>query len=67
MARNHRIKHFAKELASYASAKGSVQFPLDRPVPFGLIAKITRFRVAQNVEKYAAADAKKKRRARSAT
>ena len=33
------VKHFKKELAPYASAKGSVQFPLDRPVPLGLIAQ----------------------------
>ena len=37
-----------------------MQFPLDRPVPFGLIAKIVRFRVKENLAKYAPAGAKKK-------
>ena len=55
------VKHFKNELASYASAKGSVQLPLDRPVPLGLIAKIVQFRVKENLAKYATADAKKKK------
>ena len=55
------IKRFAKDLASYASAKGSVQFPLDRPVPLALIGRIARFRVAENVAKYATPDAKPKK------
>jgi uncharacterized protein YdhG (YjbR/CyaY superfamily) len=59
------IKHFAKDLAAYASAKGSVQFPLDRPVPLGLIGKIARFRVKENVAKYAAADTKTKKAKRA--
>ena len=50
------IKRFAKDLASYASAKGSVQFPLDRPVPLALIGRIARLRVAENVAKYATPD-----------
>lgn len=49
------IKHFKNELDSYSSAKGSVQLPLDRPVPLGLIAKIVRFRVKENLAKYATA------------
>jgi uncharacterized protein YdhG (YjbR/CyaY superfamily) len=53
------IKRFAADLGSYASAKGSVQFPLDRPVPLTLIDRIVRFRVAENVAKYAAPDAKR--------
>jgi uncharacterized protein YdhG (YjbR/CyaY superfamily) len=56
------IKHFKKHLTKYASAKGSVQFPLDRPVPLGLVAKIVRFRVKENLAKYATAGAKKKRK-----
>ena len=55
------IKRFAKNLVSYASAKGSVQFPLDRPVPLALIGRIARFRVAENVAKYAPSDAKRKK------
>lgn len=39
---------FSKELSKYKQGKGSVQFPLDKPIPFDLIAKIVRFRVAEN-------------------
>ncbi|MGH8529975.1 MAG: iron chaperone [Nevskiales bacterium] len=41
------IEKFKKELSAYDSAKGSVQFPLDKPIPFGLIEKIVKFRVAE--------------------
>ncbi|CAG0936047.1 Intracellular iron chaperone frataxin [Thermoflexales bacterium] len=40
---------FKKELAAYESAKGSIKFPLDRPMPFGLISKIVKFRVKENL------------------
>ena len=53
------IKKFRNELSVYKGAKGSVQFPLDKPIPFGLIGKITKFRVKQNLER-AAAKGKKK-------
>lgn len=52
------IKAFEKEIAKYKNAKGSVQFPLDQPIPFDLITRITKFRVQQNIEK---AEAKKKK------
>ncbi|KAF5048214.1 hypothetical protein DSECCO2_452380 [anaerobic digester metagenome] len=42
------IEKFKKELSKYKSAKGSVQFPLNQPIPFDLIEKIVRFRVAEN-------------------
>ncbi len=42
------IARFRKELARYKSAKGSVQFPLDEPLPIELIAAIVEFRVAEN-------------------
>jgi len=45
------IKKFAKELSSYGSAKGSVQFPHDRPLPLGLVRKIVRFRLEENLAK----------------
>lgn len=45
---------FAKELSGYKSGKGSVQFPLNKPLPLKLISKIVKFRVAQNEEKAAA-------------
>ena len=44
------IKAFAKELAGYKFAKGSVQFPLDQPLPLRLIKKITAFRVRESNE-----------------
>jgi uncharacterized protein YdhG (YjbR/CyaY superfamily) len=42
---------FAKELSQYKQGKGSVQFPLDQPMPFELIAEIVKFRVAENNRK----------------
>lgn len=42
---------FAEELAKYKQGKGSVQFPLDKPIPLDLIAKITAFRVTENLAK----------------
>jgi uncharacterized protein YdhG (YjbR/CyaY superfamily) len=45
------IEEFKDELASFESAKGSVQFPLDKPIPFGLIEKIVKFRVKETQEK----------------
>jgi len=53
------IEAFKKELSVYEGAKGSVQFPLDKPMPFSLISKITRFRVKQNTDKAAAKTNKK--------
>ena len=45
------IAAFKEELAPYKSAKGSVQFPLDKPVPYELIGKIVKFKVAENLKK----------------
>ena len=39
------ILAFKNELSMYKGAKGSVQFPIDKPLPFDLITKIVRFRV----------------------
>ena len=41
------IAAFKKELVNYKSARGSVQFPHDQPLPLALVAKITRFRVKE--------------------
>lgn len=46
------ILHFAKELAPYTSAKGSVQFPLDQPLPLPLIKQMTVYRVQQSRQKH---------------
>ena len=42
---------FASELAKYKQGKGSVQFPLHKPIPFDLIARIVEFRVKENSAK----------------
>lgn len=43
------IAKFKKELSAYEVAKGSVKFPLDKPIPFVLISKIVKFRVKENL------------------
>jgi uncharacterized protein YdhG (YjbR/CyaY superfamily) len=45
------IETFKKELSAYEGAKGSVKFPIDKPLPFGLIATIVEFRVRESLEK----------------
>lgn len=42
---------FEKELSIYKQGKGSVQFPLDKPMPLALIKKIVKFRVKENLAK----------------
>lgn len=54
------IASFAKELAKYEGAKGSVQFPLDAPLPLALIKRITKFRVGENLKKAGAKTSKGK-------
>jgi uncharacterized protein YdhG (YjbR/CyaY superfamily) len=44
-------EQFRKELSAYQGAKGSVQFPLDKPIPFGLVSKMVKFRVKENLER----------------
>jgi uncharacterized protein YdhG (YjbR/CyaY superfamily) len=44
------ISAFQSELAKYKNAKGSVQFPLDEPLPLELIKKIVSFRVEENLK-----------------
>lgn len=48
------IEKFENELSAYQGAKGSVKFPLDKPIPYDLITKIVAFRVEENLEKAAA-------------
>lgn len=45
-------KEFEEELSQYKQGKGSVQFPLDKPIPTDLIIRMVKFRVAENEEKY---------------
>lgn len=42
---------FKEDLAGYKQGRGSVQFPLNKPMPWDLISRIVEFRVAENVEK----------------
>ena len=41
------VAAFAAELAGYKTSKGAIQFPLSKPVPYDLIARITAFRAEQ--------------------
>jgi uncharacterized protein YdhG (YjbR/CyaY superfamily) len=45
------IEAFKKEVAPYEAGKGSLQFPLDKPLPLSLVTKIVKYRVKQNMEK----------------
>ena len=42
------VAAFKKELASFSTSKGTIRFPMDRPIPFDLIGKIVGFRVKEN-------------------
>jgi len=45
------VAAFQKEIASYKSSKGAIQFPLDQPLPIALVEKIVQYRVKQNLMK----------------
>ena len=45
------IEAFKKELSAYEGAKGSVKFPLDKPIPFDIISKIVTYRVKENLKR----------------
>jgi len=45
------IEAFSAQLKNYKHAKGSVQFPIDQPMPYVLIEQIVRFRVEENTKK----------------
>jgi uncharacterized protein YdhG (YjbR/CyaY superfamily) len=59
------ILAFRKELAAYKTRKGTIQFPLDRPVPIDLVHTIVRFRV-QEIEGRAGGSGARDRKGRSA-
>lgn len=44
------IKAFQNELIGYKTSKGAIQFPIDRPLPLKLIAKIVTYRVKENTK-----------------
>lgn len=54
------IERFKEPLSAYKGAKGSVQFPLDQPIPYELVSEITAYRVQENLAKAAAKGKKKK-------
>ncbi|MEI6455038.1 MAG: DUF1801 domain-containing protein [bacterium] len=45
------IEVFKSELTSYHTSKGTIQFPIGKPLPLKLIEKIVRFRLVENIEK----------------
>jgi uncharacterized protein YdhG (YjbR/CyaY superfamily) len=45
---------FNKEISSYQAGKGTLQFPLDKPIPYKLISKIVKLRIKENSAKVAA-------------
>ena len=49
-----RVAELNTELARYAGGKGTVQLPLDKPIPYGLIARMTKCRVKDNLQRAAA-------------
>ncbi len=53
------IVKFKKELEDYTTAKGTIRFPLDKPLPTALVKKIVKARVARNEEKAARKKAKR--------
>ena len=45
------IVAFKAELSGYAVSKGTIRFPLDKPIPFDLVKKIVKYRVKENLGK----------------
>jgi uncharacterized protein YdhG (YjbR/CyaY superfamily) len=45
------IDHFENELAPYRTGKGTLQFPLDKPLPWDILKKVIRFRIDENLKK----------------
>ncbi len=45
------IAQFSKELSAYKTSKGAAQFPLDQPIPYDLIRRITAYRYQENQQK----------------
>ena len=56
------IEAFKDELTKYETSKGTVRLPLDKPIPVGLISKITKFCVKRNREKAAAKSNRKSKK-----
>jgi uncharacterized protein YdhG (YjbR/CyaY superfamily) len=52
------VAAFKEELGNYKSSKGAIQFPVDQPLPLGLITRIVKFRVSENAERIISAKKK---------
>jgi uncharacterized protein YdhG (YjbR/CyaY superfamily) len=58
-AGNSVIKKFSEELKSYKTSKGTIQFPMNEPLPFSLIKKMVKERIRENEIKQKAKTNKK--------
>jgi uncharacterized protein YdhG (YjbR/CyaY superfamily) len=56
------IEEFKDELTRYETSKGTIRLPLDKPIPVGLISKITKFCVKRNLERVVSRKAAKVKR-----
>ena len=56
------VEAFEDRLSAYVHSKGTIQFPLDQPIPLALVREIVRYRLAENI---AQDEAKKKRKGRA--
>lgn len=45
------VKEFADDLAGFATAKATIRFPLEKPLPLALVRKVTAFRVRESLER----------------
>ena len=55
------IEAFKDELSVYKNSKGAVQFPMDKPLPLGLVSEIVKFRVGENLKNAEKKSSKKKK------
>ncbi len=54
------VRIFHKELSRYQTSKGTIQFPLNKPLPLSLISKIVKLRVKENTQKESVKSSSKK-------
>lgn len=54
------IRAFKKDLSAYERSKGTVRFPIDKPIPLNLVSKIVKYRVKENLKRSDAKTIKKK-------
>ncbi len=53
------VTAFKKEITGYKTSKGAIQFPLDKPIPHELVARIVKFRVRENADRLKSVKKKK--------